>query len=650
MRSLQEIMVANMSPELQGNIEEKHVSATSTLPPTSGSFTLSPPMNISATTGLPPSHTVLTPNPSIHQLTSINTSLHTPPSNTTPDTFSPPDMSLEMNYSNYYFHRLDETNKKAVSLSNLTDPLPKFFPGSAPEPDPQNVKIDWKRFFDEAREGNQSNFVQFVKVDDQPDNTVFRFTMAGATALKKGLQRLCRENYKKLREYGVFPYGKDSQQQKVNYQRRLFQFSTSKKRQKIVHEAMVSSAPSNEGQFSQKSILDALSQAKKINLISYGLFANVSENFWTILKKKIEGKAKVKLLIADPRSFVTHQVFSDVDKEACKKSLTELITKLYHHISNYENFSIRFFHVNMDTCGRYNILFIDNQIRELVMYVSNEGAPSITFTNPSEDISQKYYSHWKEIWTRANPINPPKKMLVTENDKIFTSEAEFLKQVIQLYTCSSWRETVTYTLEITKKKVDLYGMTLQNLIADNESFLTVLQEHIQSTSCKFRILLKNPTIGCEGLENVKWIGIQGLASSILELHKLRQKFSEGDVFDKKVEVRLHNQLNYFTYFRFDKVVWLLHHSGPDYPAESSFLYQHSNKKSKEFKSIFKSEWEEAVLLENDFQKSGTKQYISWEDAILAAQNIRTEQPEITLLKNENQILKEKLMKYEQKSQ
>ena len=63
-----------------------------------------------------------------------------------------------------------------------------------------------------------------MEIEGQAPHSVFRFTETGISKYRDGLQKLCRENYKKLREYGVIPFDDNSQKQKVVYTRRLFQF------------------------------------------------------------------------------------------------------------------------------------------------------------------------------------------------------------------------------------------------------------------------------------------------------------------------------------------------------------------------------------------------------------------------------------------
>lgn len=85
-------------------------------------------------------------------------------------------------------------------------------------------KQDFYTIFSEIKQGKRPEDIEFIDIEGQPPNSVFRFTEAGISKYRDGLQKLCRENYKKLREYGVIPFDDNSQKQKVVYTRRLFQF------------------------------------------------------------------------------------------------------------------------------------------------------------------------------------------------------------------------------------------------------------------------------------------------------------------------------------------------------------------------------------------------------------------------------------------
>jgi hypothetical protein len=56
---------------------------------------------------------------------------------------------------------------------------------------------------------------------------VFRFTMSGIDQYRPLLQKLCRDNYKQLRQMGIAPFGHISSNQKFPYSKRLFCFPTS---------------------------------------------------------------------------------------------------------------------------------------------------------------------------------------------------------------------------------------------------------------------------------------------------------------------------------------------------------------------------------------------------------------------------------------
>jgi hypothetical protein len=77
--------------------------------------------------------------------------------------------------------------------------------------------MDFYTIFLEIKAGKRPEDVDFVDIEGQAPNTVFRFTEAGISKYRDGLQKLCRENYKKLREYGVIPFDDNSHKQKVVY-------------------------------------------------------------------------------------------------------------------------------------------------------------------------------------------------------------------------------------------------------------------------------------------------------------------------------------------------------------------------------------------------------------------------------------------------
>jgi hypothetical protein len=93
------------------------------------------------------------------------------------------------------------------------------------EQDDKKIKVDYFSIFSAIKTGKHNlDEVEFVEISGRPANTVFRFTERGIKKYRDGLQKLFRDNYKKLREIGVIPYGENSEKQKVSYSRRLFQF------------------------------------------------------------------------------------------------------------------------------------------------------------------------------------------------------------------------------------------------------------------------------------------------------------------------------------------------------------------------------------------------------------------------------------------
>lgn len=257
--------------------------------------------------------------------------------------------------------------------------------------------------------------------------------------------------------------------------------------------------------------------------------------------------------------------------------------------------------------------------RHLTIIHSNYSTVNQTITNDSK--TQYYTKHWKPAWSRAVKVSPPVcKSSDTANSHIDRTQADVLRRIFTLSctldevdtrvvafrsrTCFGPKD-FTAMLQITQKKVDLYGVTLHNLFLDPD-FTSLLLEHLASTGVKFRILIKDPTTGMDELSQLKWSNYEHLGDTLKALYALREQSSDKQNFDSKCQIRLHNAVNYFTYYRFDEMIAISHHLGPQQSSTNSFFHQHwrsssskdsSNSSSwKDFAKIFRSVWDAAVPL------------------------------------------------------
>jgi len=114
------------------------------------------------------------------------------------------------------------------------------------------------------------------------------------------------------------------------------------------------------------------------------------------------------------------------------------------------------------------------------------------------------------------------------------------------------------------------------------------------------------------MTGIKWTNMAAVRQTLTSCESLRNSLSEKRLFDKKFEIRLHNTINYFSYYRFDNYVGLCHYLGP---AQDTSLLHHYWNNTKQYKSIstpytqhqtpavpkelngiFKSIWEESIPL------------------------------------------------------
>lgn len=381
-------------------------------------------------------------------------------------------------------------------------------------------------------------------------------------------------------------------------------------------------------------------------------------DFWDKIYSNIQVGKKVQILLPDPRSLayyryrmIRYRFLNDVrrciqwNSEMISSALLDVITKLEPYIGKYKNLQIRLFQEDSTFSG----IFVNNKLRyvysfyllieysHIMLHLSNVTEKSLEIpVSMGDDTYVRYlicntqhnmfYSHWKKLWMRASPVSPPKidQSASIKSDKILSHEWSVLKKIFStpvpyervdssviVYRNRALFENRNFIhgLQITRKKVDLYGITMGQLFCEEASsgFLDLMKDHIEATQVKFRILLKNPEIGCEDLDKVQWASIGGLNKSLLALYKLRQSASNPLLYDKKVEVRLHNHINYFTYFRFDEEISISHHLGEGHPLEVSLFHQHwKNTEEKgpkvrqpafayqDFKKVFKAVWEDSI--------------------------------------------------------
>ena len=122
-------------------------------------------------------------------------------------------------------------------------------------------------------------------------------------------------------------------------------------------------------------------------------------------------------------------------------------------------------------------------------------------------------------------------------------------------------------LEMSKKKVELYGISLADIFITD--FISTMKKSIFENSVKFRILIKNPHT-CDF--PCSWSDNKHLQNTLKILSILRE--TNKKIFDKKCNIRLSNRMNYFSYSRFDQQIYVVHHLGQDYASDASIVHQH----------------------------------------------------------------------------
>lgn len=100
---------------------------------------------------------------------------------------------------------LDESQNQKASKNNTTN----F----------KKRRIDYAALFMDIRQGKHGDDVEWIDVEGYPRNSIFRFTDIGLQKHREGLQKLCRDNYKKMKQYNIVPFDDDTAKQKVGYNR-----------------------------------------------------------------------------------------------------------------------------------------------------------------------------------------------------------------------------------------------------------------------------------------------------------------------------------------------------------------------------------------------------------------------------------------------
>ena len=134
------------------------------------------------------------------------------------------------------------------------------------------------------------------------------------------------------------------------------------------------------------------------------------------------------------------------------------------------------------------------------------------------------------MWERAVVLTPPPKArseIEVTDGVIPTSELAYLQRIIHsklnkeladssviVYRNASLLNPNSFlsALSLSRKKIEFYGLALSDVLTND--FLTVMREHLETTTVKFRILLKNPQLGCESLSQVNWSDIKNLAKTL----------------------------------------------------------------------------------------------------------------------------------------
>lgn len=461
----------------------------------------------------------------------------------------------------------------------------------------KKAKVDYHTLFSSIRNGRPTDEIEFVDVEDQPSNSVFRFTEEGIKFHREGLQKLCRENYKRLRELGVKPFGDNSKKQKVVYSRRLFQLTD-----------LIPVPKSDASCFSELT----LAAAEKVHILAFGdLFPSPDESgihnaLWVAFFSKISQGKKVKLLLPDPRFMGT---------QGHSSQLLMVIERLYDHINKNSNLQIRLFQDVVPFCG----CSTNEQTKCLTLMHSSYSTVNQSITN---DLKTQYYlRYWKPNWSRAIKAVPPviRTLLgsAPAKPRIVSNQAETLRRLFSLqYSVDRVDSKVVAfrnqcfgstdfanLLQLTGKKVDLYGVALESVFSD-PNFTGTILEHLETTLVKFRILLKDPSGGTEALDSMDWGDRSHMDQTLKTLLMIRDQMSDRHLFDSKCQIRLHHSMNYFSYFRFDEMLTIAHHSGPF--QANSFVHQHwkgTNHKAqphpslwKDFADVFKKVWDEAIPL------------------------------------------------------
>lgn len=189
------ISIANLTQQTPTNSSERtftNETSNGTPIPTNGNSTFRPPMNNSL------SNLLSNSSLSSSQISHIQ--------KTYLSQFSNPGM-YQGNQTDSYSTALDDNNglNHKTSKNNVTSSKKR--------------RVDYSSIFMDIRQGKNADDVEWIDVEGYPRNTIFRFTEIGLQKHREGLQKLCRDNYKKLKQFNVIPFDDDTAKQKVGYNR-----------------------------------------------------------------------------------------------------------------------------------------------------------------------------------------------------------------------------------------------------------------------------------------------------------------------------------------------------------------------------------------------------------------------------------------------